>query len=386
VRNWEAAQKIVRDWEIHGEENALSVKEAANKFLADAKARELKEPTLRKYKHVVEELKREWGTIALRVITVDDVRTLRQSWKLSGVSTAKRLEHIRSFFRFCVDSGWIEKNPAKAVKSPPSKPVPTLPFSDQEMEKILWAVDAYLEIHPQSTVAIQKKLKALILILRYAGLRISDAVVLTPEKIKGGKLFLYTQKTGTPVSCPLPKSVIEALAAAEDGGSYYFWSGAGKVKTQITEWQERLKKVFTIAGIPKGHGHRFRGYIRGITSRERGAAAYRFGPSRAHIDQNDREALRAVGEGASGCAGRGGEGDVVVAYLGHVKRGRFAACKTLLVRPNDEKYASEALSSWKCVTRLPLKIASKHWRTIELAASESISALLTPSIASRPGT
>jgi site-specific recombinase XerD len=30
------------------------------------------------------------------------------------------------------------------------------------------------------------------------------------------------------------------------------------LKTALTEWQERLKKVFVIAGIPEGHGHRLR--------------------------------------------------------------------------------------------------------------------------------
>ncbi len=258
LTNWEAAARKIRDMEIHGETGIMTVREAAGKFLADAKARELKEPTIKKYTHVVAELKREWGDIALRSVTVDDVRTLRQSWKLSGVSTAKRLEHIRSFFRFCVDSGWIEKNPAQLVKSPAIRQVPTLPFSDQEMEKIMWALDAYGEIHAQSPEIVRRKLRALVLILRYGGLRISDAVVLTPDKIRNGNLFLYTQKTGTPVWCPLPKEVIKALAACDEHGSYYFWSGAGKVKTQITEWQERLKKVFTIAGISKGHGHRFR--------------------------------------------------------------------------------------------------------------------------------
>lgn len=84
-------------------------------------------------------------------------------------------------------------------------------------------------------------------------------MVLKRDKIEKEKLFLYTHKTGTPVWCQLAEEVTEALAAADDGGSYYFWSGNGKVKTQITEWQERLKKVFMIAGIGGGHGHRFRG-------------------------------------------------------------------------------------------------------------------------------
>jgi site-specific recombinase XerD len=29
---------------------------------------------------------------------------------------AKTLERLRSFFNFCLDSDWIEKNPAKALK------------------------------------------------------------------------------------------------------------------------------------------------------------------------------------------------------------------------------------------------------------------------------
>ena len=57
---------------------------------------------------------------------------------------------------------------------------------------------------------------------------------------------------------PLPKVVLDNLAICEDGQAYYFWSGAGKLKTALTEWQEKLKKVFVIAGIPDGHGHRLR--------------------------------------------------------------------------------------------------------------------------------
>jgi alkylhydroperoxidase/carboxymuconolactone decarboxylase family protein YurZ len=31
-------------------------------------------------------------------------------------------------------------------------------------------------------------------------------VALTRDRVKDGKLFLYTSKTGTPVWCPLPRS------------------------------------------------------------------------------------------------------------------------------------------------------------------------------------
>jgi len=39
---------------------------------------------------------------------------------------------------------------------------------------------------------------------------------------------------------------------------YYFSTGLGKVKTWTTEWEERLKKVFVLAGFPNAHSHMLR--------------------------------------------------------------------------------------------------------------------------------
>jgi integrase/recombinase XerD len=95
--------------------------------------------------------------------------------------------------------------------------------------------------------------------MRYSGLRISDAVSLKREKIDAhGRVFLYQAKTGQPVLIPLPKEVLEALANCDEGNPYYFWSGLGEIKTPLTDWHERLEKVFVIAAIPEGHSHRLR--------------------------------------------------------------------------------------------------------------------------------
>jgi integrase/recombinase XerD len=126
------------------------------------------------------------------------------------------------------------------------------------MTELLWAVDTLREIHPLIPVSAEKKIRAMILLMRNSGIRVSDAVVIKRDRITDGKLFLYTQKTGTPVWCPVPEKVTEALVACDEGDPYYFWSGNGKVKSMITEWQERMKKVCLIAGIPDGHFHRLR--------------------------------------------------------------------------------------------------------------------------------
>ena len=118
----------------------------------------------------------------------------------------KNIEIMRTFFAFCVKSGWVTVNPAKAVKAPIVPPNPTLPFTDEEFEKTLWAVDLFRETHPKVTAEKQRKLKALVLVMRYSGIRISDAVGSKRDRIEKGKLFLYQAKTGTPVWIPLPLS------------------------------------------------------------------------------------------------------------------------------------------------------------------------------------
>jgi integrase len=257
--NLEKAELLRREIELDKKViEKVSVKDACDRWIADCEARQLKDSSIRKYREIKKELSDGWGKVPLRNISVDDVRKLRECWVYFSSTTAKRLELVRAFFSFCVASGWIEKNPAKGVKLPKVKQIPTLPFSDTQIEKLLWAVESIREIHTQIPESTEKRLRALILLLLHSGMRISDAVVMQRDRIKDGNLLIYTQKTGTPVWCPLPKNVIDALAACDEGDPYYFWSGNGTTKSMITEWQERMKKACVIAGIPDGHFHRLR--------------------------------------------------------------------------------------------------------------------------------
>lgn len=259
LTNWEAAHRRIQELEIHGDGNVFTVSEAAERFLKDREAMQLGTAMMSKYKNVVAELKEKFGNTSLRAITPDDVRKLRESWKLAPITLQKRLEMVRKFFAFCVDSDWIPKNPAKSVKAPVVKHVPTLPFSDEEMEKIIWACESIREAHPKMPADAPKKLKALVLLMRHSGVRISDAVMFKDSLLKYGKLFLYQAKTGEPVWVPLPKNALEAIAdCREEGREYYFYLQIGTVKTAITDWQWRLRKVYDMAGLPDGHSHRLR--------------------------------------------------------------------------------------------------------------------------------
>jgi integrase len=70
------------------------------------------------------------------------------------------------------------------------------------------------------------RMKAFVLTMRHSGLRIGDTIALKRERVKGNKLFLYTQKTGTPLYVPLPPAAVEALSKLN--GDNEIFSRAGR--------------------------------------------------------------------------------------------------------------------------------------------------------------
>ena len=67
--------------------------------------------------------------------------SLRLAVGEAATSAVKRLEYLRRFLRFCEESEWIERNPAKAIRPPRVTRKPTLPFEDAEIDRALDAAD-----------------------------------------------------------------------------------------------------------------------------------------------------------------------------------------------------------------------------------------------------
>jgi integrase len=100
----------------------------------------------------------------------------------------------------------------------------------------------------------------MLLLLRWSGLRISDAAKLERSKLTDdGKLFLYTQKTGQPVYVPLPPSVVKILRELPnlENSRYFFWNGISAAETPGKEWWRTLKKIFKAGGVD-AHPHMLR--------------------------------------------------------------------------------------------------------------------------------
>jgi integrase len=76
-----------------------------------------------------------------------------------------------------------------------------------------------------SNEGTKKRIKALILVMLHGGVRISDTVFLTRNRISDGRLILRSMKTGVPVRVPLREETLGALADCPMDGEFYFSTG-----------------------------------------------------------------------------------------------------------------------------------------------------------------
>jgi len=264
LRDWQRAQDLIRQWEaeerrIVTQEKEVTIKEAHVKFIADAEARKLNVATLYKYRLLFRQLdsfSEAHNLQRLKQLDLDTLAMFRSAWKDGPRSSLKKLERLRAFLRFAEKRKWIDHNPAAELKAPKVPNKPTMPFTREEMIRILTALGPYGK---SAGIRNAQRLRAFVLLLRYSGLRIGDGVQLDVNRIEGSKLLLHTEKTGVPVYCVLPEMVVKALNAAPHSSTrYFFWTGKSTVRSAKGKWQRRLQRLFELAKVPTGHAHRLR--------------------------------------------------------------------------------------------------------------------------------
>jgi integrase/recombinase XerD len=268
LRDWERAQTLIREWEAEGQPHTepqaepITISDAAEEFIRDAQARNLREKTTYKYRLLFRQLEKFAENRGIQYVKQIDPPVLRQfrtTWKDGNLAALKKLERLRTFCRFAQSNKWISSNPASELKNPKVNARPTMPYTHEEMIAILKACGELHSASSDSGKANVRRLRALVLLLRYSGMRIGDAVACAVERLNGNKLLLYTQKTGVPVYCPLPEFVVKALEELTPVSErYFFWTGTSKLQTATGDWQAKLKRLFEKAKLPDGHAHRFR--------------------------------------------------------------------------------------------------------------------------------
>ena len=199
------------------------------------------------------------GYKLLKEFDLRAAQSFRASWTDGGLAKKKKQERLTGFFWFCIRAGWLTANPTDRLGRISVTQAPTDYFTRDEYEKLLDATYLYREGRGETIGGNNgTRIRALIMLMRWSGLRIRDAVTLERTRLINDNLLLYQAKTGTPVYVPLPPQVAEALRTLPDGPKpnprYFFWSGNGLPKSVVADWQRSFRRVFKLAGLEKPDG------------------------------------------------------------------------------------------------------------------------------------
>jgi integrase len=196
------------------------------------------------------------GDVMVRAITVDDLSNFRESWTVGPTTAKNTIERMRSFFKFCVEPDWIERNPAKLIAPPKILSIERRPYEPEEIKVIDEAIDEFPNwgIYGEMN---REHLRAFVAVLKWTGMRIGDAVQLSQEKVAGGHITLYTTKNGKRVSVPIHPEIEVSLGILGRQHGFYFWSGEGTIKSQVSCWERTFKRLSKIAKL-RVFAHGFR--------------------------------------------------------------------------------------------------------------------------------
>ena len=211
LTSWDTAEEYVR--ESTGKVGGTTMKpmliaDAVELYLTDVSAR-LRSSTVRLHRVLLRDSLLVWcadkGYRYLSELDVKELIEYRSSWQFAPLTALKKFERLRSFFRFCHTAKWMRENPTLAIKAPKADTPPTLPFTNEEVERTLAAAKTF-RISGSYGRTNPTRVLAYIYLLRYSGLRISDATSLRKDRVTAdGRLFLHMQhKTRVPVYVPLP--------------------------------------------------------------------------------------------------------------------------------------------------------------------------------------
>jgi integrase len=224
---------------------------------------DLEPETKRKRRKVLRYLEEFLSARAVRTldqIDLDSLNAFRNTRKITPLTWAKELEILRHFFRFCLDNEWIARNWSEKVPMPKNlQPADRPPYEPNEIVRIIAACDVIGKCAYERARA-----RAMILLLRYTALRISDVALLERSRVREGEIFVRAAKNGKAVRLPVHPDLQAALdvlpvpLGAGPDCPYFFWSGNGSKSCMSRNARRTMLAVFRASGVSNACSHRFR--------------------------------------------------------------------------------------------------------------------------------
>ncbi|HWH01930.1 MAG TPA: tyrosine-type recombinase/integrase [Pilimelia sp.] len=148
--------------------------------------------------------------------------------------------HLRSFYAWCVDEGFLHDDPTAKVPTIKVRRGVPRPLSDAELERALALAD--------------RRMRAWLLAMALAGLRCMEVAALRPtdlaETPSGALLHLRVTKGGAPATVPCHPALLDALAAVPIRNGLWWDLTAGTLSAAVN-------RHLRAAGVP-GTAHALR--------------------------------------------------------------------------------------------------------------------------------
>lgn len=204
----------------------VTIAEATQQFLAAKKKDDRTGRTLDQYGKFLLHFRRyaeSHGVEDLRTVTTPLIERYfieySSQWR-SWRTRATKLDYLRVFFNYTVDQDWLMKSPAakKSLNVKKRGGTNRKPWTHEQVKQILEAVDRLPE-------ADRDYARAIILLLLFSGMRISDATFIQRESLDADRMLEYhVIKTRKPLGLPLElaESAVEALAKLPASRVYFF--------------------------------------------------------------------------------------------------------------------------------------------------------------------
>jgi integrase len=237
-----------------------TIRNAMAAFLAVREGSGIAVSTMRKYRTFGKTLTAftdTLGYVMLDQITSADVDVFYGRWELGPRAKGKALDTLRSFFTFCVNREWLTKSPVTRDLKPPlgaNKAANKVPFTDEELQRILDACDRLQDVSwtngARSGRWTGADAKDFVCLLVYTGLRISDGVLFSINRLHGNEIFLRAKKNGGEVFGWIPDWLRDRLVErSKVHGVRPFMIGQSERLETLTDlWRRRINRLFELAG------------------------------------------------------------------------------------------------------------------------------------------
>lgn len=221
-----------------------TVREFSATWLADA-VHEASGRSVAQYAVVIRELLASLGDVADRRVddvTVNDLAAFRDARSKSGLSPSSLRADRRvlsMLFRQALFHGHIRTNPANLLKVSKAPPVKRLPFTVDEVRRII-AVAGH-------------EWRTLVMLAYSTGQRQADLVALKWGQLdlKAKTLSLTQQKTGTEIVVPLTNELWAHLASLEQTGENVLPSLCNKISAGPRGLSSTFGKLMDEAGVDR---------------------------------------------------------------------------------------------------------------------------------------